>query len=145
MCVGALIQGVFGAFGNMYEAGVVQPLENDIRRKQAAENMRLAELAAVDARARGAQEAGLARMAGSKLVAEQHVAYATSGVDATVGTPAQVMADTKAMAELEALTIKNNAAREAWGYEVKRDQLFTQEKFDRRMENVRNTKTLLGG
>ena len=55
-------------------------------------------------------------MAGTQLAARQHLAYANSGVDATVGTPAQVQSQTAAMSELDALTVENNALREAWGY-----------------------------
>jgi hypothetical protein len=105
---GAAVQGVLGV-DSAYTAG------NEAV-KQAELNSKRALSAAADARIRGAQEAGAAVMAGSQLQKKQMVAFSNSGVDATVGTAANVQAATAAAAKLEALTIENNAAREAWGY-----------------------------
>jgi hypothetical protein len=82
------------------------------------QNQQLAEQAGADASARGGQQAGRIRMQASQLAARQRVAFANSGVDITTGTPVQVAAGTAAMGELDAQTARNNAAREAWGYEV---------------------------
>lgn len=90
--------------------------EGEAKQREAKDNAALAASAAADAIARGNQEAGRTRTDTTKLVAEQNVAYANSGVDPTVGTPASVMADTRAMGELDAKTLENNAAREAWGF-----------------------------
>lgn len=105
---GAAIQGVLGVDSSIQEGKAAK--------KQADKNTELANAAATDALQRGAQEAGAQRMAGSELAARQMVAFANSGVDATVGTAANVQAGTKARAELDALTAENNAAREAFGY-----------------------------
>lgn len=69
---------------------------------------------------KSALEAGKLRSQGSQLIARQKVAYANSGVDATVGTPASVMADTRLMSELDAQTAENNAANEVWGFKTQR-------------------------
>lgn len=84
--------------------------------KQAAANTKMANDAASDALRRGVGEAGEYRAAGGQVASSQFVAFTNSGVDATVGTAANVIGATRAKAELEALTIENNAAREAWGY-----------------------------
>lgn len=97
--------------------------EFDANQLEMRQNATLAERAAADAMQRGYQEAGRARMAGSQLVAEQKVAAAASGVDPTVGTPAQVSAGTAAIAEIDARTLENNAAREAWGFTTKAKRL----------------------
>ena len=84
--------------------------------KQARLNTELANAAAADALQRGAADAGQMRQAGAQLAARQAVAYANSGVDASVGTAANVQASAAAQAELEAKTLENNAMREAFGY-----------------------------
>jgi hypothetical protein len=71
---------------------------------------------AVDALQQGAQRAGLARMAGTALAAKQRMAYAASGVDATVGTPAQVQASTALLSEYNAQLAKNDAVRAAFRF-----------------------------
>ena len=105
---GAVIQGALSVDSSIQE-GIAA-------KKQADANTAMANEAASDALARGARDAGALRMAGSQVAARQMVAFANSGVDATVGTAANVQAGTKANAELEALTTENNAAREAFGY-----------------------------
>lgn len=77
----------------------------------------------VDALRRGSIAAGFQRMQGSALVAKQRVAYSNSGVDATVGTPADVAAGSLAFNEFDALTLENNAAREALGHKRTIDNL----------------------
>lgn len=105
---GAIIQGVLSVDSSI--------VEGQAAKRQADRNTQQANEAATDATNRGVLEAGGARMAGSAAAARQAVAYTASGVDATVGTAANVQAGTKALAELDALTAENNAAREAWGY-----------------------------
>jgi hypothetical protein len=67
---------------------------------------------------RGAREAGRLRMLGAQNNETQKVGYAASNVDPTSGTAAAVQADSAAMTELDAQTVKNNAAREAWGFRL---------------------------
>jgi hypothetical protein len=81
-------------------------------------NADLAEQSAADARRIGATEAGQIRAKGTQVASEQKVALASSGVDVSGGTAANLFATTMSAAELDALTAKNNAARRAWGFEV---------------------------
>ncbi len=108
-------------------------------------NIRLSQYAEEDAKARGGLAAGEARMEGSQLAATQGFLYANSGVDATVGTAANVQAATAALAEKDALTIKNNAAREAWGHAKTTKKLKTQMNMNLGRANDRMTATILGG
>lgn len=93
---------------------------------EASRNLRLQALLsnrqAMDAVRRGQYEAGLQRMKGSLAIGAQRAAAGASGVDSSSGTAAAVYEDTRAMAELDALTTANNAAREAWGYQVQATQ-----------------------
>lgn len=90
-----------------------------------------------DAYRRGALAAGQQRMRGSALLAKQRMAYANSGVNAYSGTPADVAAGSVLFNELDALTIENNAAREALGHKqtsrvrgLQRSQLWSQASAD---------------
>lgn len=100
---------------------------------------------AADAQARGGVSAGRAREAGSALVAEQAAGYADSGVDPSRGTAAQVQANTQMRAELDAQTIKNNAAAEAWGFDQARKRSWEEEKAKSSANERRMVGTILGG
>lgn len=104
----AVLQGVMSVDSSI-QGGIEQ-------KKQSDQNIALANEAAADASRRGGVAAGVARTGASRLAAAQRVAYSTSGVDATTGTAADVQTETSARGELDALTIENNAAREAWGF-----------------------------
>lgn len=91
---------------------------------------------AVDAMRQGAQEAGRARMKATQTVAEQQMAYAYSGIESSVGTPAVSTASTRLWGELDAATLKNNAYRKALGYkEVSRRYLAQEEQIKRSAQN----------
>jgi len=124
-------------------AGATQ--EGKFAEAQARERERLARMAAADALQRGAQDAGRSRMETGQLVAEQRVAYAASGVDPTVGTPADVIADTRALGELEARILENNAAREAWGLKRTADAYALEQEAIRKQTKLRVFGTILGG
>lgn len=54
------------------------------------------------------------------IIGAQRAAYAAHGVDVNVGSPVDVQASTAELGELDALTIRNNAAREAYGYQIQK-------------------------
>ena len=57
------------------------------------------------------------RIETARKMGAQRAAFAGSGVELS-GTPSGVIADTKAEGERDALTIRANAAREAWGLQT---------------------------
>lgn len=73
--------------------------------------------------AQAATDAGEASSQTSQMRTAQQIgakkaAAAASGVDIGSGSPLDVIADTSRIGMLDALTIKNNAARAAYGYKV---------------------------
>ncbi len=80
--------------------------------------MRSEQAQAVDALARGGNAAGAARMRASRVLGQQRLAYAGSGIDATSGTAAQTADSTRIYGELDAATARNNAYREALGHQT---------------------------
>lgn len=83
---------------------------------------------AADAYQRGAQKEGIVRMEGSRSIAEARAGAAQSAIDVTSGTAADVLAEKRMFSELDALTVRSNAAREAWGHKVEAAQFETARK-----------------
>lgn len=121
--------GAFGGLGlsavGQYKAGKAAQREGEAQ-KRAAEsqaqlldyNAAVADVQARDAIARGAEEESKYRQGVRKLIGSQRTALAASNVDVGFGSAADVQADAAFLGELDALTIRTNAAREAWGYKV---------------------------
>lgn len=83
-------------------------------------NAELGRLKATDAIARGEIAVDKQHIVGRTTIGSQRAAFAASGVDITDpdSTAVNVFKDTAAMSELDAVTIRSNAAREAWGYRM---------------------------
>lgn len=75
---------------------------------------------------RGQADSGAAKMEGTKVIAEQKTAIAAAGVDPSVGSAADLAGASRANSELDAATIRNNAAREAWGLQAQAKELTKQ-------------------
>lgn len=113
--MGGMVEAVAGAFGDAAED---QGIHQEI-----TANTAIAQRGGVDAIERGNREAGLARIAGTRVAGQQRLAYTAAGVDASSGTALNVMADSKMMSNLDAATLENNALREAMGFRAKEASL----------------------
>ncbi|HKA75346.1 MAG TPA: hypothetical protein VKE26_26320 [Xanthobacteraceae bacterium] len=81
-------------------------------------NAAVADVQARDAVARGAIEEQQFRRDLDVLIGAQRAGYAAGNIDVGYGSAVDVQADAAFLGELDALTIRTNAAREAWGYQV---------------------------
>lgn len=81
-------------------------------------NANVADLQAQDATQRGALDESRFRTTVRATIGSQRAGFAASGVDVGFGSAVDVQADAAKLGELDALQIRSNAAREAWGYEV---------------------------
>jgi hypothetical protein len=84
--------------------------------EQAEENAKFAEAQATNATMTGLVEEDRRRAQTRAMLAKQRTAMAANNVDMSTGTPLELLGDTAAIGEQDALTIRANAAREAWGY-----------------------------
>lgn len=66
----------------------------------------------------GAQREEASRMRTAGLIGAQRATAAAHGVDVNSGSAVDVQSDAATLGELDALTIRNNAAREAYNYKV---------------------------
>lgn len=117
MCWMALIPIAIGAVGGLMQ-GQANVRQADADAEALRKNAVFLSRAAGDAKARGRHESDWARIEGQQLIGSQRAAMAGSGGVVDTGTNAILQQDAAQLTELDALTISNNAAREAYGYEV---------------------------
>lgn len=85
-------------------------------------NAALKEQAAQESIFAGDTSADWQRVRTGQAVGTQRSVQAANGIDVNSGSAAQLQDDTAMIGELDALTIQNNAAREAYGYRIQADQ-----------------------
>lgn len=83
----------------------------------AAQNRTLMDQRAADAKQRGQVAEENRRRLMQQQLGEQTARLAAQGTD-LYGSPLDILGDTRAAGELDALTIRANAAREAYGYQA---------------------------
>ena len=105
------------AYGQI-QAGQAAKQAGDYNAAIARNNQIIAERQAEDAVKRGDIAADEQRRKTARVLGAQKAAIGASGVALDSGTPMDIFGDTAAFGELDALTIKSNAARDAYGYQV---------------------------
>lgn len=81
-------------------------------------NAAMLEFQAKDAITRGAEAEDLFRKQLKGVIGSQRASFAAQGIDVDSGSALDVQKDTAYQGELDALTIRANSAREAWGYSM---------------------------
>lgn len=104
---------VSGAMQGQQQAAAAEGQAGELR-----QNAFFLNQAANDALARGRAESDLQRVQTQQMIGQQRAAMAGSGGQVDRGTNALLQQDVAQFGELDALTISNNAAREAYGYQV---------------------------
>jgi len=99
-------------------AGQAQRRASESEAELADYNASVADLQAQDAIERGAESEGRFRQQIRGTIGAQRAGFAGGNVDVGYGSAVDVQADAAFLGELDALTIRTNAAREAWGYKV---------------------------
>jgi hypothetical protein len=113
--LGALGTGasVLGQINQQSAAGAQQNYLAQLSRQR----QQLADQQAQDALQRGQVAEQKQRDLTAQRIGTQTAALAAQGTDLE-GSPTDILGDTARAGEQDALTIRNNAAREAWGYET---------------------------
>jgi hypothetical protein len=104
-------------------AGTAQKAASESEAQLSDYNAAVADLQAKDATARGFEEENKFRSQVRGLIGSQRAGYAKGNIDVGFGSAVDVQADAQQLGELDALTIRNNAKREAWGYQVQGEDL----------------------
>ena len=100
------------------QAAKSQAEQNAYEARMAQENAKIAEQNAAMERQQGIEEARLQRIKVAQAIGSQKTAMAANGVDLTGGTALDVIEDTAAMGELDALQTRYNYERKALAYEA---------------------------
>ncbi len=115
---------------NSYQQGKAQQEQYNYEARVAQENARIAQSNADEERQQGIEEARLQRIKASQAIGSQKTAMAANGVDITEGTALDVIEDTAAMGELDALQTRYNYERRALAYEQNANNLQNQSNLD---------------
>jgi len=113
-----------------YQQGKAQEAQYNYQAQVAQENAKIAEDNAATERQQGIEEARLQRMKAIQAVGSQQTAMAANGVDVTQGTALDVIEDTAAMGELDALQTSYNYERKALAYEQQANNYQNQANLD---------------
>lgn len=114
----SITSGVLGAASAIGQA--------NYQSKVAQNNALSAKYAADDAMARGAVEEDRQRQRTRAMLANQRVAMGANGIDSTTGTGSQLLTDSAGLGEFDALMVRNNAMKQAYGYNVQSDNLLAE-------------------
>jgi hypothetical protein len=116
---GGLLTSAFGAgmsATSAYSQAKNQQAALQAEAQVAQNNATIAGWQAEDSIARGEVAAGQALLKGGQVKGAQRAAMAANGVDLSVGSAQLVLNDTDYLTSVDAATLRDNAAREAWGY-----------------------------
>lgn len=100
--IGSAIESVFNAYNQQSIANY---------------NAALSRRAAQDALDRGMEEEQKYRKQIRQVIGTQRAGFASQNVDVNTGTAAEIQKQTAGIGEMDAITIRNNAILEAWGYQ----------------------------
>ncbi len=112
--VGSLAFGAMGA----YQQSQATKASMNYQSQVAHNNAVTAEYQAEDAIRRGQLAEQDQRRRTALLKGTQTARLAANGIDISDGSALQILSDTDWMGEQDALTVRDNANREAWGYRV---------------------------
>lgn len=141
IAIASLVVGVVSAGVGAYSA--VQAGEN--AKDVADYNSEMQRRAALDANQRGSADAADKRQEVRRIIARQHAIMGAGGFDPNSGTNLSLMAETAGQGELDALKIRNNAARQAAGLNAQADLTTAQGNAALSAGQMNATGSILGG
>lgn len=113
-------------------AGNAQADVSESQAKVADFNAHVADLQAQDSVERGAEAENRFRDQIRGAIGAQRTGFAAGNIDVGFGSAVDVQGDAARLGELDALTIRTNAARESWGYQVQGFDYRQQARIDRK-------------
>lgn len=144
MCWMALIPAAIAIVGGVMGAQNAKQ-EGSFNADMLTGNAAFKKQAADETIAAGNTSADWQRVRTAQAIGSQRTAFAGNGIDVNSGSAAQVQDDTARLGELDALTIANNAAREAYGYRVQAKQDLQNAAQVKINANNKATGSILGG
>lgn len=109
---------VFSAVGEL-NAGRAAASGDRYKARVAANNAAIAEANAKYAEQKGVAKEGVVREKGAQVLGEQRAQISANGIDAGSGSAVRLQSDVGRVTEVEALSVRDAAAREAYGWRAK--------------------------
>lgn len=139
LAIGLGIAGLVSSAVGQHEAGQAQKAagaaQAEVSESQAEVqdfNAHVATEQAQDAIEKGAEDESRFRTQVRGAIGAQRTGFAGGNIDVGFGSAVDVQADAAYLGELDALTIRTNAARTAWGYQVQASDYTKQAAIDRK-------------
>jgi hypothetical protein len=118
MLAGGMILQGFMSYKSGEESAEAIRRKANYQRHMTNLNKYFSERSAEDALERGGRAVSDVRKKERQVIGEQRAAMAAQGVNVSDASSVGLLDETKSAAAFEALTVENNAWREAWGYKV---------------------------
>lgn len=115
------------------------------QKAMAETNAMYADLQAKDAIARGDKTAEALKKRGKQVIGEQRASFGAQGIVVDSGSALELQQDTAVLSEIDAMTARNNAWREAWGYRAEAAQASASGQFAQLTARANSGNTLLTG
>lgn len=129
----AIFQGISGYQQGQYAAQV------------AKNNAQIANWNARLAIQKGQQESEISGLRTGEITGAQRAAAAASGIDPNTGSPIRLQGDTAALGAQDQLTIQNNAALRAWGFQTQATDFLAESQLDQNRASSALVGSLIGG
>lgn len=139
MAVGSIGLGLIGGI----QSANAQKAEGAYQAKIAENNAIGAEQQARDASLRGSIDEEKQRLRTKQMIGSQRAVLAANGVDLGSGTAVDLVGESAGFGEMDALTVRANAAREAWGFTEQAKNYRTQGRMTKWQANNAAKGTLL--
>ena len=127
--IAGIAGGIVGGISSAQQ-GKAQQAQYNYQAQVAEENAKIDNNNAAIERQQGIEESRLQRIKTAQAIGSQKTAMAANGVDITQGTALDVIEDTAAMGELDALQTRYNYEKKALAYEAKADNFTNQSNLD---------------
>lgn len=110
----AAVAAAYGAYSASESSKAQAEYQSDVAENSA----KVSKWQAEDAVTRGGEAAIQKQREAERMRGTQVARLASNGLDISSGTPLAILEDTMFFGQQDANTIRNNAAREAWGYQT---------------------------
>ena len=112
------------------QQGTAQQAQYNYQAEVARNNAKIAQANADQQRQEGIEESRLQRIKTLQAIGKQQTAMAANGIDISSGTALDIIEDTSAMGELDALTTRYNSETQAIAYEQQANNFTNQANLD---------------
>lgn len=141
IAIAGLVAAAVGTGASIYSA----EQQSSYQAQVAKNNQTIAGMNAQLAIQKGEQQAQAKQRATAELIGRERATAAAGNVEVDSGSPLRIQTDTAKLGELDTLTIRDNAAREAWNYKNAAAGFKAQAEQDQYAGNLEAFSSLVGG